>query len=102
LTETVPRNLAAILNETIIAGMVVLLLRRRAARLIQAAHLRILHATDIFSGICPLIEEPCRMRATLDSLFPDLPYRTCAGAEIERTNMQVTARPDKRRNFRAG
>jgi hypothetical protein len=36
LTATVPRNLATILNETIVTGMVVLLQRCRTARLIPA------------------------------------------------------------------
>jgi hypothetical protein len=39
--------LATILNETIVAGMVVLLHRRRTARLIPAAHLHISCGTDL-------------------------------------------------------
>src|SRR6266446_3754235 len=48
LDPTVPRILATILNETIVAGMVVLLHRCRTARLVPAAHLHISHAKDIF------------------------------------------------------
>jgi hypothetical protein len=48
----------------------------------SAAHLRISHATDIFFGLCPLIEELCSMRATRDSFVPRLPYRWFAGAEL--------------------
>ena len=45
-----PRILATILNETIVAGMIVLLHRCRTARFVPAAHLHISYAKVIFGA----------------------------------------------------
>src|SRR5216683_3276318 len=92
LTATVPRILATILNGTIVAGMVVLLHRRRTTRLVPAAHLHI--------SCCVAVSILVQCATAGPSL---LALCQCAGQRgIERTNLQIGARPDKRRNSRAG
>jgi hypothetical protein len=65
LAETVPRILATILNGTIIAGMVVLLHRSRASRLIALAHRR-----DVLIQAEPFnLSAKFRLKSRVTSLF---------------------------------
>jgi hypothetical protein len=99
LTATVPIILASILNETIVAGMVVLLHRCRTARLVPAAHLYISYAQDISSSVYDRFTKGfCRCGNVCRCSF----YVIALVGGIERTKLQIGARPDKRRNARAG
>src|SRR6266576_2351498 len=99
LTATVPRIAATILNGTIVAGMVVLLHRRRTARLVPAAQLYISYAQDILASVYDRFTKGfCRCRHVCRCSL----YVISLVGGIERTKLQIGARPDKQRNARAG
>jgi hypothetical protein len=86
--------LAAILNETIIAGMVVLLLRRRTARIVPCSELT--HFAH--EGHFALLQLSLPVMAMRARFLPRIRLRAMAN----RANVQIRARPDKRQNALAG
>src|SRR5216684_1186231 len=117
LNATVPRILATILDGTIVAGMVVLLHRRRTARFMPYLHIR--YAKDIAAPVhdrqrgfatsnMRSIAPPRLAAASSVASLPATAMRATFSlrlrlrATANRTNMQIGAHPDKRRNVRAG
>jgi hypothetical protein len=87
--------------------MIVLHHRSRTARLIPSAHFHISHAKDIFGTGYDRFAEVCDCghadRASPARLAPAAPsVMLICWREMDRTNMQIGARLDKRRNSRSG
>src|SRR5712675_1758399 len=79
--------------------MVVLLHRRRTARLVPAANLYISYTQDILASVYDRFTKGfCRCGHVCRCSL----YVIALVGGIERTKLQIGARPDKRRNARAG